>query len=130
MLSRSRKAFTLLELIVVIVILGLLAALAIPTFQTIINKSKNQTAETSAASIGRNAVAISAIDGGGFVDATDLTAAVAEAPSGEVTFETADFVPGATEDKATATVTVNETDVTLTFNGRSVTAKVAPVVTP
>ena len=63
MLSRSKKAFTLLELIVVIVVLGILAALAIPSFTTVKQKSADKVAYNTAASIYRAASAAAAFDG-------------------------------------------------------------------
>jgi general secretion pathway protein G len=39
-----KKAFTLLELILVIVVLGILAALAVPTFSTVKDKSADSIA--------------------------------------------------------------------------------------
>ena len=44
MLNRVKKAFTMVELIVVIVILGVLAALTVPAFTSVINKSKEEVA--------------------------------------------------------------------------------------
>lgn len=58
--QNDRKAFTLLELIVVIVILGVLAALAIPTFRQVIEESSFKTLEASAQSLEREAVALAA----------------------------------------------------------------------
>jgi prepilin-type N-terminal cleavage/methylation domain-containing protein len=51
---------TLLELIVVIVILGILAAIAIPTFQSIITKSHNAAVEQTASAIDHDALALAA----------------------------------------------------------------------
>jgi prepilin-type N-terminal cleavage/methylation domain-containing protein len=62
MLTRSRKAFTLLELIVVIVILGILALLAIPTFNAVINRAKDSNVENAARSLGREVAALAAFD--------------------------------------------------------------------
>ena len=58
----THKAFTLLELIVVIVILGILAALAIPTFNAIIGRAKDSNVKTAAASFDRNVRALAAFD--------------------------------------------------------------------
>jgi prepilin-type N-terminal cleavage/methylation domain-containing protein len=58
----SRRAFTLLELIVVLVVLGLLAAIAIPTFQRVTEEAA-LTAETETlAAVARNAAALAALD--------------------------------------------------------------------
>jgi prepilin-type N-terminal cleavage/methylation domain-containing protein len=62
MLSTARKGFTLLELIVVLVILGLLAAVAIPTYNAVINRAAQSTAVQSAEALGRAAVALAAFD--------------------------------------------------------------------
>ena len=65
MLNRmKKKAFTMVELIVVIVILGVLAALTVPAFTSVINKSKQEVAVQEASAVAREARAIAAFDGG------------------------------------------------------------------
>ena len=66
--STKKKAFTLLELIVVIVILGILAALAIPSFSNVKNKAAEKTAISSAEGIVRDARALAAFDGAALAD--------------------------------------------------------------
>lgn len=63
-MKNFRQAFTLLELIVVIVILGLLAALAIPTFAGVIDKSKEEATLATLQAIAREAQALKAFDQG------------------------------------------------------------------
>lgn len=93
MLTRTRKAFTLLELIVVIVILGILALLAIPTFAKVISKSQLATANETAGAVARDATALAAFDqagyGGGPAGNTYLDQAAAEVGSaGQVSVTT------------------------------------------
>ena len=85
MLSRSKKAFTLLELIVVIVVLGILAALAIPSFTTVKQKAADKVAFNSAASIYRAASAAAAFNGVA-VSYGDITTAGLELATGNTMF--------------------------------------------
>jgi type IV pilus assembly protein PilA len=82
MMNRTRKAFTLLELIVVVVVLGILALVAVPSFTGVINNSRGSVAENTAASIARDANALAAFNSGSAANETSNTnidAAVAEA---------------------------------------------------
>ena len=58
----DRKAFTLLELVVAIVILGVLAALAIPTFSNLLDTSQLKADTDSATNVARAAVAQAGLD--------------------------------------------------------------------
>jgi prepilin-type N-terminal cleavage/methylation domain-containing protein len=60
MLNKSKKAFTLLELIVVLVVLGILAALAIPSFAKVQKNAAATVAMSTAKSIARDAAALGA----------------------------------------------------------------------
>ena len=59
--NKVRKGFTLLELIVVIVVLGILAALAVPTFSTVKDKSADSIALKNAQAVQRDFDAQSAL---------------------------------------------------------------------
>lgn len=54
---RSRRAFTLLELIVTLVVLGLLAAVAIPTYLRLTSDTELRVAEANHAALARATVA-------------------------------------------------------------------------
>lgn len=64
MLTRAtaRKGFTLIELIVTVVILGILAALAVPTFNAILGRVRDNNVATSANGIARNLHALAGSD--------------------------------------------------------------------
>lgn len=65
MLTRlnSRRGFSLIELAVVLIIIAIIAAIAIPTFLAVINASEDNADEASATAIGRNALALAAASG-------------------------------------------------------------------
>jgi prepilin-type N-terminal cleavage/methylation domain-containing protein len=82
MLNRTKKAFTLLELIVVLLILGILAAIAVPTFNTVKTNAAERTFQATADAVARNASAIAVSAGAGSVSQLDLTTAASEAGFG------------------------------------------------
>jgi prepilin-type N-terminal cleavage/methylation domain-containing protein len=89
MLNKSKKAFTLLELIVVLVVLGILAALAIPSFAKVQKNAAATVASSTAKSIARDANALGAQNQGSTAGTTinaNLDTAFAEvtAPSNAV----------------------------------------------
>ncbi|CAB4584401.1 unannotated protein [freshwater metagenome] len=71
MQKRMRKAFTLLELIVVVVVLGILALVAVPAFSGVINNSTSSVAENTAKAIARDANALAAFNSGANANLTD-----------------------------------------------------------
>ena len=119
MLTRTRKAFTLLELIVVIVILAILALLAIPTFNSIISKSKTASITETAQSYGRDVTALAAFDNNA-ANASSNTSGAAAATSYAtdyyVTNTQSDLPAGTTTAAAT---TDNGTKVTVTNSSGS-----------
>lgn len=86
---RARKAFTLIELIVVIIIIGILAGLAVVAYQAVINRADDEAGLTTAKSVAREVQALAAFDAhstsGAATDAMltgYATDAQADAPSG------------------------------------------------
>lgn len=59
----ARRAFTLLELIVVIVILGILTAVAVPSFSNFRTKAAERVAITNAETVARQAMVLAASEG-------------------------------------------------------------------
>lgn len=62
--SRKLSGFTLLELVVVIVVIGILAAVAIPTFQGVINRAHDAAAQTTLTAITEDAKILYAMEQG------------------------------------------------------------------
>jgi len=106
--ARSRRsgkpAFTLLELIVVLLVLGILAAIAVPTFNTVKENSVKRVAQTTLEAAARNGEAIAKSD----LNASDE--AIATAVESEFT------------DANGLTVTVSGDTVTVTQVSGSITA--------
>jgi prepilin-type N-terminal cleavage/methylation domain-containing protein len=55
MLARAKKGFTLLELIVVLLVIGVVAAIAVPTYSTVKDNSVKRTLTSTAEGIARGA---------------------------------------------------------------------------
>ncbi len=71
MQKRMFKAFTLLELIVVVIVLGILALVAVPAFTGVINNSAGSVAENTAKAIARDANALAAFNSGAGANITN-----------------------------------------------------------
>lgn len=75
----NRKAFTLLELIVVIVVAGVLAGIAIPSFNAVKTKANEQRAVNEAKAFAKEVTALAAFtegpDAASFTDEADADTA-------------------------------------------------------
>jgi prepilin-type N-terminal cleavage/methylation domain-containing protein len=78
-IAKAAKGFTLIELMIVVAIIGILAAIAIPKFADLVNKSKESAVKGSLGSI-RSAISIYYSDTEGIFPAsaavTDLASAL------------------------------------------------------
>ena len=76
---KNRKGFTLLELIVVIVVAGILAGIAIPSFNAVKTKANEQRAVTEAKAFAKEVTSLAAFteaaDASSFTDEADADAA-------------------------------------------------------
>jgi prepilin-type N-terminal cleavage/methylation domain-containing protein len=61
--GRDRSGITLLEMVVVLVVMAILAAIAIPTFTGVTQKSNYRALETTAHALGNEATALAALSG-------------------------------------------------------------------
>jgi prepilin-type N-terminal cleavage/methylation domain-containing protein len=77
-MKNMKKGFTLIELMIVVAIIGILAAIAIPKFADLINKSKEGATKGSLSSI-RSAIQVYYGDNEGWFPADDLASLTANA---------------------------------------------------
>lgn len=71
-----RKGFSLVELVVVLAVIGLIAAIAVPTYSTVRDNAAKQAAVASAESLASNALvlAVQLDDGNGIVELNEYEA--------------------------------------------------------
>lgn len=108
MMNRSKKAFTLLELIVVVVVLGILALVAVPSFKGVIDNSRGSVAEQTARSIARDANALAAFNTG---------AATNETSNANIDDATDEAALSTDDGWTVDTAETNGADITLAKNG-------------
>ena len=75
---KNSRGFSLIELAVVLIIIGVIAAIAIPTFQTVIDKSEQRAVDSTADALVRNLDALGAFENGALTNA-NVFAAMGEA---------------------------------------------------
>ena len=75
-MKKSKKGFTLIELMIVVAIIGILAAIAIPKFADLINKSKEGATKGALASV-RSAIQVYYGDSEGWFPADNLAVLIA-----------------------------------------------------
>jgi prepilin-type N-terminal cleavage/methylation domain-containing protein len=102
---QNRKAFTLLELIVVIVVAGILAGIAVPSFNAIKDRSAKEAAYQEAVAFAKNVTGLAAFNDPADVLEADITAALAES----------DGITGVSTTDLTGSVTANGKTFNLTF---------------
>jgi prepilin-type N-terminal cleavage/methylation domain-containing protein len=107
MLNRTKKAFTLLELIVVLLVLGVLAAIAVPTYSTLKENSVKRSVNSTLQAIDRAGEAAYASD-------TNLTDAATATAAAEGVVDSGDFDM---TDDAAGTITVQLTSGTIVCSG-------------
>ena len=115
----GQKAFTLVELIIVIVIVGILAAISIVGYQSVVDRAEEQAVKTSLESVDREYRALAAF---GIADGTEVDTSEMTTFS-ELTFQADASGSGTTTLNAgdTATWTQDGVTGTLTF-GSATTA--------
>ena len=127
-LMKNKKGFTIVELVIVIAVIAILAAVLIPTFSGVIKTANDSARLQIAASAYKEAVALALADGtitaGETQESNGITFTFATADSTAATATCSDLTGGATklngydiEVKADGTITVKETAQSGNSNG-------------
>lgn len=114
MLTNNKKGFTLIELLIVVVIIGILAAIAIPKFAATKDKAKLASVKTDLRNIMTAQEAYFSDAGAGYTSA--LTSTVF-APSAGNTFTTVGSAASFSATVTNASITVNPKSCTVTVGG-------------
>ena len=114
MLTNNKKGFTLIELLIVVVIIGILAAIAIPKFAATKDKAKLASVKTDLRNIMTAQEAYFSDAGMGYTSA--LTSTVF-APSAGNTFATTGSASSFVATVTNASITVNPKSCTVTVGG-------------
>ena len=112
---RGRKAFTLIELIIVIVIIGILAGIAVVGYQAVIKRSAEAALQQSARAFDKEVVALGAFDQTAPRVAANVNAAVVDLAGNGYTITPAAASTGTPPVIATATVSKGACTLTVTF---------------
>ena len=109
-LRTAQKGFTLIELMIVVAIIGILAAVALPAYQNYTIKAKVGAALSSVASI-KTAVALCFQENGNVPDTCDSVA------NATLTITAAKAIPFFTPTKEVASAVTTDGVITITFAG-------------
>ena len=108
----NKKGFTIVELVIVIAVIAILAAVMIPTFSGIITKANQSTVQQTAAALYKEAYALDLADG--TLDGREGTTAIGKVEGKDVTYSASMGEDGATP---TVSFTYEEKGYVATYDG-------------